>query len=143
MFYVHLSIANYYSAFIQVHEAMQDSMVTNLASGIKDIVELYGPPAEDDGDLSWVLALLTAGFGGGAALTMTFTRQLTGLVGALGLASGGMQAADPAETDVDLENNLETWLGEFYDRYSDNLEDTILAIFGGDFSGFDDWKSVV
>lgn len=135
MFFVHLSIANCYAGFIRLHEAMQDSISINLASGIKDIVKLYGPPPEEDD--SWIISLLSAGFVGGSLLTATFANQLTSIVSVTGMVSSGMDSAEPAETGLDLEHDLESSLGQFYQTFSDNLEETVNAVFGGDFSGLD------
>ena len=140
MFYVHLSIANLYSAFVTIHEDMQDSMITNLASEIKKVVEIFGPPPPDN---PFIFALLIGAFVGAAALAgpvWMIGAPMTGIVGGLNIASG-IQASEEEPTPMDWENELESSLGDFYSGFSDTLESTIQAIFGGNFDGLEGFDS--
>ncbi|KAK2763089.1 hypothetical protein FQN54_009723 [Arachnomyces sp. PD_36] len=140
MFFIHLSISNLYSSFVRIHEGMQDDMIINLASEIKKIVEVFGPPPPDDPS---ILTFLIGAFVLGAAMAgpaWTIGAPLTAVVGGLNIAAGAAAQDDQAEP-IDFEHDLELSLGSFYSRYADILEDTVIAIFGGDFSGFENFDS--
>lgn len=88
MFFVHIAISNLYSSFVKLHEALQDSMIEDLATDIKEIVELYGPPPEEEDGM---FALLIGAFVGAAALagkTWQFAAPMTGMVSLTNIASG-------------------------------------------------------
>lgn len=140
MFYVHLSIANLYSAFVTIHEDMQDSMITNLASEIKKVVDIFGPPPAED---SFILTLLIGAFVGAAAFAgpaWMIGAPMTGVAGGLNIASG-IQASQEGPTPQDWENELESTLGGIYKGFSDTLESTIKAIFSGNFDGLEGFDS--
>lgn len=139
MFFVHLSIANLYSSYIRLHEEMQDSMIVNLASEIKKIVDIFGPPPPEDDS---IFAILIGAFVGAAALAgpvWQIASVATGAVGGLNIAAGVASQSDEEEP-IDFEHDLELSLGSFYSTFADILEDTVKAIFGGkfdDLEGFD------
>lgn len=142
MFFVHLSICHLYSALIRLHEDMQDHMIVDLANGIKEIVEVFGPPPPPE-DNSFILTLLIGGFVSGAALATKHWQvgsPMTAMVGILNIAAGMVAAGEEPETPADFEHDLEKSLGKFYSDFAENLKDAVNAIFGGDFSAFEDME---
>jgi hypothetical protein len=130
MFFVHISIANLYNSLVTIHEKMQDAMIVDLALKIKNVVDIFGPPPEDDSTSDF----LTSALSGAAAFAGPAAAPLGGVVSLLGMVSS-VASSDP--TPVEWESELEKSLGEFYDGFSDNLDSTVNAVFGGDFDGLD------
>lgn len=123
-------MANMYSAFTKVHEAIQDDGITNLASGTKKVVDVFGPPPPSDDSFIW--SLLIGAFASATALAgpmWQVAAPLTGIVGALNVGAG-VEGSQP-ETLLDYERDLEVKLGEFYSGFQKNLEKTVGALFGG------------
>lgn len=137
-FFVHQSIATLYSQYNRVYEAMQDAAVEELGSGIQEIVDAFVAPP---GDSSYLFTILVGAFVSGAALAGPHWQvgaPLTGVVGALNLASG-MYAASP-KSPMDYEKNLSKSLVDFYKGYRDTLDKTVGQIFGGKFDEIDTMK---
>lgn len=136
MFFVHMSISNLYSAFIRIHEELQDAMIVNLASEIKKIVDIFGPPPKEDPIVFSILIGVFAFAAAFAGPAWQLAGPATGAIGGMNMAAG--TAASKAEDDpIEFEGDLEESLGVFYDKYADVLEDTVGAIFSGDFEGLD------
>ncbi|KAF5574913.1 glycoside hydrolase family 18 [Fusarium subglutinans] len=114
-FYVHVQIANMFSAFHKIWAKSVNFSIQQLSSGIKDIVKEYGdPPADDRGMiLNMLVGILTAGAGVGAA-SPGIAGTLTFFSGAFASASANSGSFSPKVTADDLENDLENAYGTVF-----------------------------
>ncbi|PGG96126.1 hypothetical protein AJ79_09723 [Helicocarpus griseus UAMH5409] len=134
-FYVHQQIASLWSAFDQIHEATQTTMVNALLADIQDAVDIFGPPKKKDDGL-W--ALMIGAFVGGAGLAgpvWQVAAPLTAVVGALNIAAGmDEKSAKPKEPD-DFKKLTSKDVKRFFDGINGSLNKTVDAVFGGKFKG--------
>lgn len=125
---VHVSIANMYSAFNRMHEALQDTSIFNLAKGVDDIVDTFTSIKSDR--MPDVMGMLIGIFVGSAALAgpnWHAAFPLSFLVGALNL--GNSMMGEP-----DYEGDLKHQLGEMFKEQSDKLYSIVQCFFTGDFT---------
>lgn len=136
-FFVHVQIANMHSAFHQVWELFVENAVENLSSGIKDIIDTYGTPPEDDTPmvLNMLVGIFTslAGIGG----FIPATSFLAGVANPLTLMAGitamaAVKASDSEGMDPDdLNDELEKVYGHMYKHVVQTLGATVTSMFAG------------
>lgn len=135
-FYVHQSLHSLYSQFNRMHENMQDEAIDSLTKGIDEVLSVFGPPPEPN---DWMYAIIIGSFVGAAAAAgpvWQVAAPMTAMVGVFNIAAGLAQKNKP-ETKLDYADDLRNSFGEVYSSYRQALNDTVSAIYTGDFDGID------
>ena len=114
-FYVHVQIANMFSAFHKIWVDSINFSIQQLSGDIKDIVEEYGDPPKDDRGtiLNMLVGILTAGAGIGAA-SSEIAGGLTFFAGAIASASANSDSFSQKVTPEDLNDDLENAYGKAF-----------------------------
>lgn len=145
-YYIHMQIGNMYSAFNMLWASTIQSAIENLSEGIKDIVDTYGTPPESDNSmmLDMFIGILTSLAGvaiekSEAAGPFAFFSEM---FSTLTESDGWSKAITPDE----LNDELETAYGEWFEAIMNSTYSYIENIFGGtrpdglsDSVSLDDW----
>lgn len=125
--YLQIAMANLYNTFVQWHEALQDSILKELAGGIQKITDDWGPPEPSSVDVTNMIL--------GAVMTLSGfldeeisgpIEQIMGVFDYLLEQVGDSVAGDPSELDRDLTKAL----GEIFGLVKSQLETEVNTLFG-------------
>jgi hypothetical protein len=128
-YYIQIAMSNLNNAFIRWHEALQDSAIKEITSGIPEITGDWGPPKADSNDIVGMVL--------GASMSVTgFTDEAVKLPieASMSIFESAISAAKTAaEQDPDeLEGDLVTALGKCFDLMKSQLDTTVRSTFRAD-----------
>ena len=136
-FYVHIQMANLYSAYNQMYYAWVKQSIEQLSRGIKDIVATWGTPPPEDNSmfLNMLVGILTslAGLAGGlGGVLKEATDPLTFMAGGFAqlAADAGGDWGDIVDPDV-LNDKLEEAWGGIFSGVTTAMFDYIGNFFDG------------
>lgn len=131
-FYVHVQIANMFSAFHKIWMKEINFSIQQLSGGIKDIVKEYGnPPSDDRGMiLNMLVGILTSAAGVGAA-NAGIAGTLTLFSGAVAQASANSDSFDQMVTPQDLNDDLENAYGKAFTAVLNSTNSYVEHVLSG------------
>lgn len=128
-YYIQIAMSNLYNAFVRWHEALQDTAIQEITSGISEITDDWGPPKPNSDDIMSMIL--------GASISVTgFTDEAVKLPieASMSVFEAAISAAKKAaEQDPDaLEGDLKTALGKCFALMKSQLETTVQSTFRAD-----------
>ena len=127
MFFIQESMGNLYGMFSGMHEDLQDYVIEQLASGIKDVVADFASPKANNQVMTMLIgAFVTAA--GAAGPFWVAGAPLTFAVGIFNFIAGAINSKPP---DLDANGTLEKQLGDVFERAKNELQSAIIGFFSG------------